>query len=291
MLISLIVKLTADRDALFREHLGRACYAETLRTMERRDADLVHALHDRKGPKPVTCSGLIGGTAIEEGVQVLKGEPCAIRITGLNEPATACLLGTFGHAPPAAMTFAGVRFTVTGVVCDADQHAWTGQTTYAVLASHLYSTRAAATHLTLEFASPTSFRSNNKNMPLPLPNLVFGSLVDRWNTFSSTVFNEEFRQFAEQMVAISRFSLDSHAVRQKNDALHMGCTGNVTYAVLGGSQYWRTALEILADFSLYSGVGVKTAAGMGQVRRSMGEIGERSGQRSPSRIAVQPLSP
>jgi CRISPR-associated endoribonuclease Cas6 len=51
----------------------------------------------------------------------------------------------------------------------------------------------------------------------------------------------------------------------KNQALRVGAVGRVAYAILQ-DDYLLTA-NLLADFALYAGVGVQTAAGMGQCRR------------------------
>ncbi len=267
MLIAFLLHLEPMRNATTREHLGRACYAEVLRTMERRDPDLAHAIHDRKGHKPLTCSGLIGGVQQPDGIRLQQGEPCAIRITAMNEPTAACLAAVVWQSRPQTWTLQGIPFALTGVTCDDKADAWTGQTTYETLAARLFSTMAAARQVTLEFASPTSFRRNDMNMPFPLPELVFGSLVDKWNYFSSTVLSDDFRRYAAEKVAVSRLRLNSLPVGQKNAALHVGSIGRVTYALTGGDDYWRSALETLADFALYSGVGVKATTGMGRVRR------------------------
>ena len=102
---------------------------------------------------------------------------------------------------------------------------------------------------------------------MPLPNLVFGSLVDRWNTFSPVTLNPEVRRFAEEMVALSNYHLESAVVLQKGGAPLIGGIGRATYTALGGDRYWLAIMQMLADFALYSGVGVKTTIGMGQVRR------------------------
>ncbi|RIK35422.1 MAG: CRISPR-associated protein Cas6, partial [Chloroflexi bacterium] len=43
--------------------------------------------------------------------------------------------------------------------------------------------------------------------------------------------------------------------------------GQATYVAVAADRYWLAVLQMLADFALYSGVGVQTATGMGQVRR------------------------
>jgi CRISPR-associated endoribonuclease Cas6 len=77
----------------------------------------------------------------------------------------------------------------------------------------------------------------------------------------------DMRRFGEEMVAISRYRLESRALEQKNGALRIGGVGQATYTALGGDRYWLSVLQMLADFARYSGVGVQTATGMGQVRR------------------------
>jgi CRISPR-associated endoribonuclease Cas6 len=41
----------------------------------------------------------------------------------------------------------------------------------------------------------------------------------------------------------------------------------MTYRALGADRYWLGVINLLADFAFYSGVGVQTTTGMGQVRR------------------------
>jgi CRISPR-associated endoribonuclease Cas6 len=77
----------------------------------------------------------------------------------------------------------------------------------------------------------------------------------------------ELRRFAAERVAISRYWLESRPVPTKNGAVRIGGVGQVTFTALDDDRYGVAALNILADFALYSGVGVQTATGMGQCRR------------------------
>jgi CRISPR-associated endoribonuclease Cas6 len=43
--------------------------------------------------------------------------------------------------------------------------------------------------------------------------------------------------------------------------------GQATYRALAGDRYWLGVMNMLAEFALYSGVGVQTATGMGQARK------------------------
>lgn len=160
---------------------------------------------------------------------------------------------------------------MVNVFCHPQRHPWSGSTTYEALAErHLLGqpTTKRMNEVTLEFASPTAFKSKELQVPLPLPNLVFGSLVDRWNRFSNVELSEQVRAFGELAVEVNVFDLRSVPVEQKNKSVRVGAMGTVRYRALYEDRYWLGVYQLLADFALFSGVGVQTATGMGQVRRN-----------------------
>jgi CRISPR-associated endoribonuclease Cas6 len=170
--------------------------------------------------------------------------------------------------PPTRWTLHGQAFRVLEAVCDAARDDWTGETSCESLAAvALQHGNRLPRAVTLEFISPTAFKSQEMQMPLPLPGLVFGSLVERWNAFSAVALDPDLRRFANERVAISRYRLESKPVPTKNGALRIGGVGQVTYTALDDDRYALAGLNILADFALYSGVGVQTTTGMGQCRR------------------------
>jgi CRISPR-associated endoribonuclease Cas6 len=104
-------------------------------------------------------------------------------------------------------------------------------------------------------------------VPVPMPGLVFGSLVERWNAFSPITLSPDMRRYGEEVMAISQYSLRSAPVAQKAQGLRIGGVGEVTYRALSSDRYWIGVMHMLADFALFGGVGVQTATGMGQVRK------------------------
>jgi CRISPR-associated endoribonuclease Cas6 len=274
MLISILLTLTPESPATLPADLGRAVQAETLARLGQVDPALAAALHAGDGPKPLTCSGLVAAEPADEprrpadSVAARPGSRYFVRLTGLVEPVSQALFVGLVEQPPSRWTLHGVPFRVLETICDSARDAWTGQTSYEELAA------AALPHadrlpraLTLEFVSPTAFKSQEMQMPLPLPGLVFGSLVERWNAFSAVALDPDLRRFANERVAISRYRLESWPMPTKNGALRIGGVGQVTYTALDADRYALAALNILADFARYSGVGVQTATGMGQCRR------------------------
>ena len=268
MLISIILTLTSDTEITLPPHLGRANHAATLARLTKIDPALTRQLHDDDGPKPLTCSSILNLRADRSGLFIRAGQPVQVRITGLTPAISAALMAGLLEQRPAQWELDRQRFAVVDAVCDAATNSWTGQSTYEHLAaSQLLAGDQLARTVELEFASPTAFHSKGATMPVPLPELVFGSLVDRWNAFSPITLSPEIRRYGEEMMAISRYRLESQALEHKAQSLRIGGVGRVRYAALSGDRYWLGVMQMLADFALYSGVGVQTTMGMGQARK------------------------
>ena len=132
--------------------------------------------------------------------------------------------------------------------------------------------------LTLRFASPTVFKSQNMFLPFPLPRLVFEGLARRWNAFSPIQIHPEIVRYAEECVAISRYHLRAETVSFGGDGGRgalPGCVGVCTYALRVRDRYWMGLVHLLAGFALYAGVGKQTTMGLGQCRMRERGSGER----------------
>ena len=269
MLIAITLKLRAETSATLPRDLGRAVYAATLAHLNRVEAGLGAHIHDGDGPKPITCSGLLNGRGTRQGTPIAAGAAYYVRVTGLTARVSQGLEAAFCTEPPAGLELDGHPFQVVCTTCDAAQDGWSGRATYEALASaQLIRSDPPPRRATLHFASPVAFKSGGLQVPLPLPGLVFGSLATRWNAFSPIALSPEIRRFGEERIAISRYRLQSRPVQQKQGALRIGGVGRATYTALSGDRYWLGVMQMLADFARFGGVGVQTATGMGQARRS-----------------------
>lgn len=269
MLLSAILTFTTPRRAVLPTALGRAVYAEVLAQIDRRDLQLARQLHAWNGLMPLTCSSLNGPTRRGADLAIEPGVQYELHITGLVEPVSQILYALLLEEPQTTWTLHNHPFELQSVSCDASSHEWAGISDYQQLAAeHLLATGNPSNRVTFRFDSPTSFKSAGMQVPLPTPDLVFGSLVDRWNQFSPITLSDEMRDFARSNIAISRYNLHSVLVPQKNGNFRIGGMGEVTYTALAGDRYWHGAMQMLADFAKFSGVGVQTTNGMGQVRRA-----------------------
>jgi len=268
MLSSLILQLQAEKDLNFSSNLGRASQALFLQWIAAQSSQLAEKLHTMEGPKPFTVSNLVMGKREKGRLRVRAGETGWLRFTGLTA-AVSKRLAAITANPPAEIELERKSLTVTGVTLDPANHPWAGQTRYQDLAApYLLAGENPAPQITLEFASPTTFRSRGQYLPLPLPHLVFGSLLNRWQAFSAIELNPEVHRFAAETVALNRFRLKSRGIPSKAGGMQIGFTGRVTFSALNRERYWLDVLHLLAAFAFYSGVGYQTGAGLGQARVS-----------------------
>jgi CRISPR-associated endoribonuclease Cas6 len=104
--------------------------------------------------------------------------------------------------------------------------------------------------------------------PFPTPALLFGSLAAAWNRISPQPLDKAaLRAYAEETVVVGLYRMASRMVRYWGQP-QIGAAGTVTYLLKDRRHHdMIRALNTLADFAFYSGVGYKTTMGMGQVRR------------------------
>ena len=264
MFTAIVLRVRAERSGRLPDHLGRAVYAEILKRLATVDAELAATVHDTNTTTPLTCSGLLD----HPGGYIRPESTHAVRVTGLSAQVSAALHECLLHAPPARLTLHGMPFAVDAAICDPKLHRWSASISLHELASrHTVSRANPRPRLSFQFLSPTAFRFSRISVPVPMPDLFFGSLADRWNALSPIKVEETFRDAARTGIAISDLELRSLPVLVKGKALHIGSVGTITYRALKLDRYQLGLMHLLADFSFYSGVGIKTSIGMGQVQQ------------------------
>ena len=116
------------------------------------------------------------------------------------------------------------------------------------------------------FLSPTAFKQSGRYTVVPDKDLIVQSLTNKWNAvFPSFPLNDEeaFRMLTEG-IRISDYNLRTTRFLLKDNKIP-GFIGNMrieTHLSAPLLDIWK----ILFSFSEYSGVGIKTALGMGGVK-------------------------
>lgn len=267
MPIALMFTLRPAQAATVPAHLGRATHAAVLRLIGNADPHLAAQMHDDAQVKPLTVSNLLGLPTRSKTVAVTPNTAYGLRVT-LLAPALEALAANWTVAPPDVLDLDGTDWQVIAITGDPAVHPWAGQCSYESLATPALA-RAASdppTRWTLEFAAPVTFRQRGMNQPLPTADLVFGSLLDKWNAFAPLALPEEVRRFANECMAVSRFDLRSLAEPTKSGAWQIGAVGRCTYTATNRDRYWLACIDILAHFAFYSGIGAGATRGFGRAR-------------------------
>ncbi|MEW6578013.1 MAG: CRISPR system precrRNA processing endoribonuclease RAMP protein Cas6 [Chloroflexota bacterium] len=268
-LVSVVITVRPAAPLSVPANLGRAAHALLLRWLGEDDPTLARHWHDADGPKPFTCSSLIGGGRMQpDRTRTLTPDrTCWLRLTSLD-PAISDMLLARQRQLPASIELDGVTLPVESIAADPAAHPWAGTATYEEIAApYLLARQEAPRRLTLNFTSPVAFRQREMTMPIPLPDLVFGGLADRWNAFSPVALSSEVRRYGAECVALNSFRLRSRALPGKDGGLQVGAVGTAGYVAVRYDRFWMGLLALLADFAFYAGVGLLTTTGMGQTRR------------------------
>lgn len=118
---------------------------------------------------------------------------------------------------------------------------------------------------TLRFLTPTGFKQNGRYVLVPQERLIIQSLMNKWNTVfpEYPLDDEDALTLLLEGVHISDYSLRSTRFPLKDNKIP-GFTGSITFEARLAApimEIWN----LLLIFSSVSGVGIKTALGMGGV--------------------------
>jgi CRISPR-associated endoribonuclease Cas6 len=302
-LVSLVLTLRpntqSDLEKPIPQWWGRSIHSLLLQTISQHDPTLADSLHAGQGPRPFTGSNLMGRFPNK---QLDLEYYYTLRLTALQKEVSTTLLNAAKDgplAPGATVELDHNPFTVERISINeasgddapeshetstTEAHPqqpeisnpksliqipspWAATSTYQDLsAALLLAKEDAPKKIQLQFTSPTTFKSKGMHVPVPLPDLVFGSLLDRWNVFAPIAFPPETKRYASECLAVTRYRLSSRTARLKGTSLRVGAVGQITYTTLNYDRYWMSVIGVLAAFALYSGVGAGTTMGLGQCR-------------------------
>jgi CRISPR-associated endoribonuclease Cas6 len=282
MLLSLLLSLTPTRPAPILGPLGRPAQAWFLGQVTRHCPEIAQTLHDDSGPKPYTVSTLLDGRGrpLVAGKWLKAGEVCWLRVTTFGEELSKAMLEQILPGLPDRLALYKMEFRVDGYTLDPAQHPWAGQTSFAHLAQAAGLADGRSRQVRLEFASPTAFRSEGADIPLPLPNHIFRGYWQKWNAYAPEPIRVQdiWPQFAAaciQVCELTGINTERWVFAEGTRGAATGFTGTSGFTLLPRhlcgemGAYWEGAevvMRTLATFAFYCGTGHHTTIGLGQTR-------------------------
>ncbi|HYW22074.1 MAG TPA: CRISPR-associated endoribonuclease Cas6 [Nodularia sp. (in: cyanobacteria)] len=250
-LYALVIQLGAASQQVIPDTLNKALHTQVMEWLSLADIQIVDAIRSSQA-SPFSLSGLMGNRR-QRGTQ--PGDDFTFRICLLNGDLIDPLLQGIEQWGRKPLSLEKCPFVIRSIYTLPGTHPLAEFSNYALLAKKAQ----VFDDITLKFFSPTSFKQNQVIQPFPLPELVFGSLLRRWNIFAPPELH--FSQI-EWNAFISAFELKTSALKMENKT-EIGAEGWVRYRFLDPEQ--SRIATILAHFAEFAGVGRKTAMGMGQV--------------------------
>lgn len=259
---------------------GRHLHALFLNLVSSVDRNLGDYLHEAKADKPFTLSPLqvthrgappsarTGDKLQSHTLQwehtkaIPAGTPCWWRISLLDDTLFGKLTQLWLNLNPNHPWHLGpADLHITSILgTPQSTQPWANAISYA----QLYE-QASESHRQIDcsFCTPTAFRQSNYDCSLPTRELVFNSLINRWNQYSGI----ELPKTLIDSIFPSFFDIHTEIVADSRSKF-IGCVGAMKFRILGDvDSLVIKQINTLADFALYSGVGRKTTMGMGMIRR------------------------
>ncbi|MBZ0275580.1 MAG: CRISPR-associated endoribonuclease Cas6 [Anaerolineae bacterium] len=267
-MVALSLTLKPRKSNILPHWLGRATQAFFLKSLRRLNPDLSAAIHDTDDMKPFTASTLLGTERRHDGVWLSPGREVRLRYTTLHPHLSMLMLnGLIPDWQANGVTIHDQPLEVTAVEISPQVNSWTGQASFESLLETASPERKT---LRITFGSPTAFKSTRGYfVPLPQPELVFGSLLDRWNMFSPVELPDSLYGVFHDAISVQSVEIASQDVLfggGRWGGRITGFTGHAVYIVEETNRDIRRGINALAAFAQFSGIGIKTTAGLGQVR-------------------------
>lgn len=238
-------------------------------------------VHSAEGLKPFSTALLLNERQ-RHAEHLRAGEELKIRFTFLDDSLYPLLARYFLSTPDLSLELVRTELTVTHILSTPQSgEEWAGCASF----EEIYANASdAEKQFSFHFATPTFFKRGGGPaypdliVPLPLPDLVFGSLLRNWNRFSSSSFVEAnlLKEICSHHLEMTHHRISSQLARlvfSRDDGAYRtttfpGFVGSCSFRLVElHDQGIIKTINALADFAFYAGVGAKTTMGLGVSRR------------------------
>jgi CRISPR-associated endoribonuclease Cas6 len=307
-LYAMLLKLRPLQQGTLMPFSGELVHGAFLSWLHTSAPDVASWLHDGQKRRLFTCSSLQFSQPISPSVKAEREnihlplnpqKTYTVRITLLLGDLFPLFHTALTQFSASGMGGAALPFIQLGkqlflleevILSKDDPTGWTGFTSLTSIvekAQKTYFGKNAA--FTLEFGSLTTFsRGSSKNgygthhVMVPLPLFVFQNLLRRWEDIApadlaGVIQKERLEQYLQEDGAIIiDYDFKAHHTHFTTH-VQRGFFGNCTYQLRGPDEKTtaeapltlRQQLYVLAQMAFYSGIGYKTAMGLGQARLKM----------------------
>lgn len=269
--VALSLKVTRGGTLLLNH--GRLLHAAFLNLVREADEKLSYQLHESnqksfavdliRRQQSVRCPRW---TDLTDATHFRLGEIVTWRLTGLVDRVTEFL-----HRIPLNifLRVGQLEFEVVGKTSLQDDFNDCGMVTMGQLAKSC-AALPGMNSITLEFVSPCSFKSFAKDYPFPRPELVFGSVVDKWNQYTDVINFDvnEIRNMANEMIIPDQWQGKTIGLKIDEHRAVKAFVGSFTFNLRQLDEETAKLFILLGEYARFSGIGRLTGQGFGRVKIS-----------------------
>ena len=196
-------------------------------------------------------------------IAIIPGHIYRWRVCGLNDTVLKILLSLPADA---GMRVGKAQLRLVETVADGSMD--TGVVDEEALIAGALGINAARS-LTFQFLTPATFRREDMDYPLPLPELVFGSLAQRWteNEMPLQIDHGRVRDMAWHVKPFHWQGRSVFGYLSKGRGI-TGFKGTYTYSLEGIDREWQQIFMMLGQYASFAGIGRLTGQGFGRVQFS-----------------------
>jgi CRISPR-associated endoribonuclease Cas6 len=261
MLTAVVLMLKPIRDSVIKVSHGESAHALALKIIGNLNPDLERDIHARADNKPLTVSPVWEAPRDGNMFSLRSDKTYRWRLTGLNESVSECLLRFDSNVQPLRLDDATFKIVSFFADNDSDQNA--GQSSYKNMLDYWNDIEPPKT-FTLKFLSPTTFRDGSVEKPFPMPELVFGSLINTWNAHSPYELSFS-KSDIKDLILLSNWRGETRSIILEGQ--NIPCfTGKFTYQAIENISEIRRLIGLLSDYAFFAGVGWQTTRGLGQAQ-------------------------
>lgn len=244
---------------------GRLLHAALLNLIRDAAPKISAAMHD-SAAKNFAVNALDSGKTLKSNtIDIREGDVFSWRVCAIGEEVLQAILSI---PMGSVVKIAAADFVLEECVYQQEKYASAGIVSMEDLLAGCRELPVMRS-VTLDFLSPTAFKVGKFDYPFPLPQLIFGSLADRWNEFSDVgiIDAEQVKQLAEKLVPF-KWHAETKRYNITPQRGITGFVGSITFDMQAVEEDIRWLFVLLTEFAAFTGVGRLTAQGLGHVKIS-----------------------
>lgn len=261
ILTSVVLKLQSLENAVLPASHGRLLHAAFLHYVQKNNPQLSEILHDNQ--QKMFSLGLLQFKNLPQNSNYIisEGDVAYWRLGGIGQE-LADILSKINKNY--IFRFGKSNFKVLGnSFAGGNSYQWITFSELQLIGEKM----KAAERITIEFNSAATFRYYNNDYPFPKPELVFGSLAEQWNNYSSeTTFDVgHIKNIAASYLIPDNWQGETKRIDFGKGRAVTGFVGKFSYRLNLLPFAYRAVFITLTQFAYFVGVGRLNAQGCGQI--------------------------